>query len=235
MHSAQSEFLKGWHGKIALRPYPEGLDPMKSLSHPLAVLLLFLSVCGVARADKTIVILRHAEKPALGLGQLDCRGLNRSLALPSVILSRYGKPAAIYAPNPAVLKKDKGVPYAYVRPLATIEPLAIRSGLPVDLEYDMTHIKPLAKNLIAAPDGVLVVAWEHHWGEDLARRLMAKLGGDPKAVPTWRDDDFDSMYVIHVADAVPGRSQPAFRLDREGLDGMPDTCPEAANPAPHRD
>ena len=34
-----------------------------------------------AHADQTIVFLRHGEKPASGLGQLTCQGLNRSLAL----------------------------------------------------------------------------------------------------------------------------------------------------------
>lgn len=200
-----------------------------------AALLIFLGLCGAANANKTIVIVRHGEKPPLGLGQLTCKGLNRSLALAPVILSRYGKPAAIYAPNPAILKKDKGVSYAYVRPLATIEPLAVRSGLPVDLEFSMTQVDPLAGKLIAAPDGILVVAWEHHWGEALARRLIARLGGDATVVPAWRDDDFDSMYVIHVADAVPGQSRPTFRQDREGLNGMPDTCAEAVTPAQRRD
>lgn len=200
---------------------------------PYAILfaLLFPGLPGTASADKTIVIVRHGEKPPQGLGQLTCKGLNRSLALPPVILARYGKPAAIYAPNPAILKKDKGVPYAYVRPLATIEPLAVRSALPVDLEFGMTQVDPLAGKLIAAPDGTLVVAWEHHWGEALARRLVARLGGDPDVVPVWRDDDFDSIYVIHVGDAVTGRGRPTFRLDREGLDGMPDACTEAAIPA----
>jgi hypothetical protein len=62
----------------------------------------------LAHADTTIVIVRHGEKPAQGLGQLSCRGLNRSLALAPVLLSRYGTPVAIYAPNPAVKKADKG-------------------------------------------------------------------------------------------------------------------------------
>jgi hypothetical protein len=29
--------------------------------------------------------VRHGEKPPHGLGQLDCRGLNRALALPALI------------------------------------------------------------------------------------------------------------------------------------------------------
>jgi len=39
---------------------------------------------------ETIVLIRHGEKPAGGLGQLSCKGLNRSLALPSLLIGRYG-------------------------------------------------------------------------------------------------------------------------------------------------
>src|SRR4029079_15401370 len=37
-----------------------------------------------ARADETIVFLRHGEKPAAGLGQLTLQGLNRALEVPLV-------------------------------------------------------------------------------------------------------------------------------------------------------
>ena len=46
-------------------------------------------------AEEKIVFLRHAEKPAAGLGQLSCQGLRRSLALPDVLLGRFGSPNAI--------------------------------------------------------------------------------------------------------------------------------------------
>ena len=48
-------------------------------------------------AGETIVLLRHGEKPPTGLGQLTCKGLNRALALPSLLIGRYGKPDFIYA------------------------------------------------------------------------------------------------------------------------------------------
>jgi hypothetical protein len=50
----------------------------------LAAGFLFAIVCGAAslHAQETIVALRHAEKPAGGLGQLTCQGLSRALALP---------------------------------------------------------------------------------------------------------------------------------------------------------
>lgn len=190
-----------------------------------------LAVCAVgiclpfasAQADTTIVIVRHAEKPEQGLGQLNCKGLNRSLALAPLLLSRYGKPAAIYAPNPSVKKIDKGVPYAYVRPLATIEPLAVRTGLPVNLDWGMTDVAPLSDALLSRADGTQVVAWEHHLGEKLARHLLAAAGGNPDEVPTWHDEDFDSIYVIRISGRDAGR-RAVFAHEKEGLDGQSDAC-----------
>lgn len=177
-----------------------------------------------ALADSTIVIVRHGEKPSLGLGQLTCQGLNRALALAPVLLSRYGKPAAIYAPNPALMKKDRGVPYAYVRPLATIEPYAVRAGMPVDLQWGMTDVPALADHMLAAPAGTHVVAWEHHWGENLARYLLSRVGANPLDVPEWLDDDFDSIYIVRVIDGEDGSRRASFSREREGLDGLPEAC-----------
>lgn len=189
------------------------------LSHWLATLCFLFS--SAQAADTTIVIVRHGEKPALGLGQLTCQGLNRALALAPLLLSRYGNPAAIYAPNPGLLKKDFGIPYAYIRPLATIEPLAVRAGLPVNLTWGMTDIEPLAAHLLAAPGGTHVVAWEHHWGEALAKHLLARLGGHPGDVPHWEGADFDSVFVIRTKEGEAGAS---FSHEQQGLDGLPETC-----------
>ena len=80
---------------------------MKRLS--LLLTLVMMAGFGPAHATTdatTILIIRHGEKPAAGLGQLSCRGLNRSLALPEVLIRRYGAPTALYAPNPAIQKAD---------------------------------------------------------------------------------------------------------------------------------
>lgn len=177
----------------------------------------------LAHADTTIVIVRHGEKPAQGLGQLSCQGLNRSLALASVLLSRYGKPVVIYAPNPSIKKADQGVSYAYIRPLATIEPLAISVGLPVNVDWSMSEIDPLAEALLARTEGTQVVAWEHHFGENLAKRLLAALGGNPAEVPSWANSDFDSIYVIHIAGHDANRHA-TFTHENEGLNGLSDNC-----------
>lgn len=173
--------------------------------------------------DMTIVIVRHGEKPAQGLGQLSCKGLNRSLALAPVLLSRYGKPAGIYAPNPAHKKKDKGTLYAYIRPLATIEPLAIRAGVPVNLDWGMKETGQLARVLLAQPGGTQVVAWEHHLVPQLAKEVLAALGGDQAQVPDWNDADFDSIYVIRISGQGSERHA-AFSRESEGLNDAPDAC-----------
>jgi broad specificity phosphatase PhoE len=187
----------------------------------------------LVQADTTIVIVRHGEKPAKGLGQLTCKGLNRALALAPLLLSRYGEPVAIYAPNPSVLKADYGVPYAYVRPLATIEPLAIRAGLPVNVEWGMVDIEPLVARILASPTGTHVVAWEHHWGESLARLALSRLGGNPADVPRWHSDDFDSIYVIRAVENESGSRRVTFSHEQEGLNGLPEDCadgPRRAQP-----
>jgi len=201
---------------------------MKRFGYVVFVLL----VCGgiwhvpLSIADETIIIVRHAEKPALGLGQLSCRGLNRSLALPSVLLSRYGNPATIYAPNPAIKKDDKGVLYAYVRPLATIEPLAIRVALPVTIDWGMTDVASLAKHLLKQGHGTQVIAWEHHYAEALAKQLLVNLAGNPSDVPRWEDDDFDSIYILRVMKGSGDERRVLFTREQEGLNGLAESCPQ---------
>ena len=118
---------------------------------------------GVATAKETIVFVRHGEKPPQGLGQFDCRGLNRALALPTVIQKSFGKPDAIFAPNPSDQKNDEGEHYDYVRPLTTIEPTAIAFGMPVNARIGYDDIKGLRKALEnpAYRDALVLVGWEH--------------------------------------------------------------------------
>ena len=175
---------------------------------------------------QTIVLLRHGEKPAAGLGQLDCQGLNRALALPAVLSRRFGRPAAICAPNPAPKVRDEGGVFDYVRPLATIEPTAIALGLPVDASVGFTDVDGLQQRL-GEPHlrGALVfVAWEHVRIVTIVRSLLARHNGDAAAVPEWRDNDFDSIYVVRIA-RTGERTSASFEHTHEGLNNQPRQCP----------
>jgi hypothetical protein len=43
-------------------------------------------------------------------------------------------------------------------------------------------------------------------------------------VPAWTTGDYDSLYIIHV-DYSNGSISARFERDREGLNGLPTSCP----------
>ncbi len=175
---------------------------------------------------ETVVLIRHAEKPPNGLGQLNCQGLNRALALPAIIRRDFGKPALIFAPNPADPKTDDGTPYDYIRPLATIEPTAIAFAMPVQADIGVADWGALAKRLEAPAlhSALVLVAWEHSNIVLLARALVAAHAGNPSIIPDWNRNDFDSIYVLRIT-RTPSGSHAAFMLRHEGLDHQSTHCP----------
>jgi hypothetical protein len=195
-----------------------------------AWLLLMFVGAGLLRAQgtqETIVAIRHAEKPPEGKGQLSCRGLNRALALPSVLTQRFGKPDAIYAPNPTPRIMDGLHLYFYVRPLATIEPTAISLGMPVNTKVGYNQIKTLKIELTASSyrSKTIFLAWEHVELNDFAKLMLRSYGKDESAVPKWEDDDYDRIYIFKITENHGKRSL-AFQVDHEGLnDSLKETCP----------
>jgi hypothetical protein len=189
------------------------------------------SAAKAANNLETLVFVRHGEKPATGLGQLSCKGLNRALALPAVIAAKYGRPDAIYAPDPGEQKNDGGKPYYYVRPLATVEPTAIQFGLPIETPYGYSQIDKLGDALIDPKwrDRTVLVGWEHREIEELVRQIVVAHGGNATDVPKWKSADFDSIYVLRI-DWSGATPRVRFSHEHEGLDGRPDDCPCATLP-----
>jgi hypothetical protein len=173
---------------------------------------------------ETIVCLRHGEKPQGGLGQLTCRGLNRALALPKVLLAKFGTPQFVFAPNPT--QKSDGNNYYYVRPLMTIEPTAIQCGLPVNTQFGFREIKGLEDELEkpAYQGATIFVAWEHSLLDEFVKNLVKTHGGNPDQVPAWPGHDYDTIFLVKITHS--GASQTvAFTLDHEGLNNLSDDCP----------
>jgi len=184
--------------------------------------------CVLAETE-TIVCFRHGERTKIELGQLDVQGLNRALALPPVLFARFGTPQFLFAPDPArnlMGDKKKSGQYDYVRPLATIEPTAVRFGLPVNTSFGYKEIAELETELLKEQyHGALVlVCWEHAWEARFVTKLVADLGGAPGQVPPWASPDFDSLYIVRIERAA-GKTTVSFQLDHEGLDGQSDQMP----------
>jgi len=177
---------------------------------------------------ETIVFIRHGEKPPEDLGQLTFQGLNRALALPEVLISKYGKADFIFAPCTTKLV-HAGIPYSYVRPLITIEPTAILLGLPIEAKFSYDDIGGLQKALSEPVyrSSVIFVAWEHRELDDLVKNMLGSFGADPAIVPKWPGGDFDSIYVVRIR-TQDGKRTASFTHDYEGLNGESSRSPEPA-------
>jgi hypothetical protein len=200
---------------------------IKSTRFLLSVVSLLLLI-GRAQAQETIVAIRHAEKPPASLGQLTCKGLNRALALPKVLIPRYGKPDRIYAPDPGTRIGQLGnLNYSYVRPLMTIEPIAIQLEMPVNALIGFKNVGQLRKELLATENAnsVIYLAWEHVYLNEFAKRLLKAYGKDPSVVPDWPNDEYDRIYIFRIKD-VGNKKDITFSVEQQLLtDSLSDRCP----------
>jgi hypothetical protein len=174
---------------------------------------------------ETLVFLRHGEKPSGGYGQITCKGLQRALALPQVLTGMFGTPDYIFAPNPLPKVTDAAGSFYYVRPLATIEPTAIRLGMPVNAQYGFTDITGLQNEFLngAYASSTVFIAWEHLKEQELVQNLMNLYGGGV-TVPAWPSDDYDSLYVVRLTNDG-GTITAQFDHEYEGLNNLATTCP----------
>jgi len=202
-----------------LKIHPVVLILGLAFSYPL----LAQAIQPTGERGETIVLVRHGEKTENEMGQLSCKGFNRAVALPSVLIGRYGNPDFIFAPNPSVQNHP---PYSYVRPLATIEPTAIQVEKPVNTQIGFNDIATLQKELMEPTyaNSVIFVAWEHVYLYKFARQMLSSNEQDSKVVPDWPNDDYDTIYVIRIT-RLRGKPEMSFRIAREMLDGaLSDRC-----------
>ncbi|WP_108652822.1 hypothetical protein [Dongshaea marina] len=180
---------------------------------------------------ETIVIVRHAEKPKAGLGQLSVTGLKRSLLLPEFFAKNFPRADYIFAPNPAVKHfenhGDKQYHY-YIRPLATIEPTAITLGLPVNVGIGLNDHNKLVEALLQSKyhSSTIYVAWEHSQIVKIAKEIMTRFGSDAK-VPDWKNSNFN-MYFVFTIDWNKKENQLTFKV---GDEGFHDLDKQAVHPA----
>lgn len=173
----------------------------------LSLALSLLAACDVL-SDKqdspdsnlTVVIIRHAEKPAFGGDNLSCQGQNRATKLPEIITKKFGKPDYIYVP---ALKSAKST--AHSRMFQTATPLAIKYDIPINSQYSETDYGDIA-NSVFKKTGTVLMVWSHSEIPALAEAL-----GMSNA-PDWEKKDFDSVWILTYAD-----KKPLFRKDVEEI------------------
>jgi hypothetical protein len=161
--------------------------------------------------DQTILIIRHAEKPANGsafgvdaVGNPDAKSLTplgwqRAGAWTALFAPALGQPAAL--PRPTAIfasalarreELEKGVGGRSRRPLETVMGLAAHLGLAIDQSVTKGQERDLAAAL-ARIEGVALVCWQH---ETIAAIVRA-LAPQAPAPETWPGDRFN--VVFHLA------------------------------------
>jgi len=191
----------------------------RNLLGGLAAVLLFSQS---ALAQETLIFVRHGEKPANSSGQLTCKGLNRALALPDVLLNRYGKPDFIFAAGPKENKTGSSL-----RALSTIMPTAVRVGLPIGIQFHADDIAGLQQELLSDKyqNSRIFIAWEHKNLDKAVKNIVAARGGDANLVPKWPGSDFDSIFVVTL-----DQDKVSFKHESEGLTQLAETCPGGIKP-----
>lgn len=156
-----------------------------------------------------IVIIRHGEKYRVG-GNLNCKGLNRALHLPTVINGKFGKIKIIYVP-----KIETGESTSKDRMFQTVVPLAVQDSITINSEFGETETKRLSDSL-KSQTGTVLVVWEH--------KNIPKLGYSLGLTGSlqWVDSDFDTIWIITYPGGI--LNKPQLEKNFEGLNDLPDSC-----------
>jgi hypothetical protein len=157
---------------------------------------------------------------------LALRAIDQFSRLPTCHLrSREPSPAYLFAPDPNVKVPDAAGSFHYVRPLATIEPTAIRRGLPVNSQFGYSDVAGLQAALTADPyrSSTVFISWEHQKLYEVVQGIMNALGGGEQ-VPAWTSGDYDALYVVRLTTSG-GQISARFERQYEGLNGLATSCP----------
>lgn len=178
---------------------------------------------------QTLVFMRHAEKPSMGLGQLNCQGLNRAIDLSELLPRQFGKANFIFAANPSrhVEEGEGDLSYSYLRPLMTVGPSAIKLGLPINIDYGANDTSDLADEFMRDKyhDSTIYTAWSHGYLPELINKVAQEASGKKiKLLDDWTGDDFDSVLVLTLK-WNNGKATIEYENYKQGLNDGALGCP----------
>ena len=139
---------------------------------------------------KYIVIIRHGEKPKdLSLNSLNALGWERSHWLADWVIQTLPR----FTEGIPITRLITAIPWPngmHVRPIQTITPLSIKSGLAIQPCRDARAAYRRAVEEAEHQNGTVLVCWQH---EDV-QEMMKYFGFE---VPFWSDDEYNRFYVIN--------------------------------------
>jgi hypothetical protein len=149
-----------------------------------------------------VIIIRHAEKPAVG-NELTQQGRERAAALVTYFretpeMLEFNVPVAIYVPLPK--NQDSSI-----RSAQTVAPLASALHLTLNSTFHKDQVGEMAKEILSSDryEGKMVlICWDHKMIPDIAKAI-----GVEDAPEKWHGESFDRTWVIKFQ---PG-AKPIFR------------------------
>ena len=187
------------------------------------------------------MLIRHAEKPdragILGIsltGHEDRRNLTvRGWQRAGALIALFGWPEVrnvnpiLAIPNVIYASRPTS---SSVRPLHTVEPLAHRLSIGIDVSYGNEEEAALATSA-SSVDGAVLISWKR----DGLPRLGQILAGNATTCPSlWPEDRFDLVWVFHRAmDTAPWAFTqiPQLLLSGDRSDPIPIPIPSAPRSA----
>jgi hypothetical protein len=179
--------------------------PRKSLRHRIAfrtVRTLIAVLCSIPflqaqqvrsrLANATVLVIRHAEKPAEG-ASLSPAGVARAekyarYFAPFVLDGNALRINALYAGSDTSNS---------ARPRLTLEPLSRATELPLNAQFSTDDSAALAQALATEPHGDhVLIAWRHK----KISALLRALGADPNSLlpdGRWPDEVYDWVILLH--------------------------------------
>lgn len=157
---------------------------------PAILLLIFcLHITASAQTntgDVKIIFIRHAEKPPVG-DNLTCQGINRSMLLPAMLVTRFGIPNYTYVPSLGLGNATK-----HARMFQTVIPLAAKYNLTINTSHGEKDWPGMAADL-KSDEGLVLVVWEHKNIIPIVRMLGVNTDG-----LKWTDNDYDSIWIVTI-------------------------------------
>lgn len=150
------------------------------------------------QAARVVMVIRHGEKPAdKNDHTLNSVGRARAEALAGLFSPSSGVlRAGLYRPDRLIASKGTT---ASMRPLRTLQPLQLRTGLPMNTRYDFEAQEAEVGGWLAQRLDVTLVCGEHS-----ALVAVCKALGKvtPKLPKAWDDKRFDVVWVFTSDDGA---------------------------------
>lgn len=182
--------------------YKQRLDPERPISRRIFISGLaatfaapHFAVGQAAQPPATILLFRHAEKPAAEAASMDLSptGMERARRLPQLFTGPNSLPRPDFLFATHASKKSN-------REVETITPLSQALGLPISAEVDDKDFATLAHELLSGnyAGKVILVDWHHGTLPQFARALGATPPYD-----RWPDTQFDRFWRIDYRNGHP--------------------------------